>query len=422
MRVLLLTQFFDPEPTIKGLPFARELARRGHDVEVLTGFPNYPGGKLYPGHRLRAFRRELVDGVRVNRVWLYPSHDRSAVRRVGNYASFALSAAALGLAVTRRPDVVYAYHPPGTIGVPAIALAARWRVPFVLDIQDLWPDTIAATGMLSSPGILRTLGAYCRFVYDRATQITVLSPGFREALVERGVPAEKVTVIPNWSDERALSAGADAPSPRAALGLEGRFVVLFAGTMGVGQALDPVLEAAARCLTRVPEAAFVFIGGGTERDRLERVATERGLANVRFLPRVPMEAMGPYLAMADGLLVHLRDDPLFRITIPSKTQAYMAAGRPILMGVRGDAAHLVREAGAGLVFDPESPDALTEAVAALAALSPEAREAMGAAGRDYYRRKLSLSAGVDAFEEVFTRARDAARHPSGALDAPLTRR
>lgn len=394
MRILMVTQWFDPEPAFKGLTFAKELALRGHQVEVLTGFPNYPGGKLYPGYRVRLWQREIMDGIPVLRVPLYPSHDRSSIGRALNYVSFALSAS-IGCTLLARPDVIYAYHPPATIGLPALVAKALLRAPVVYDIQDLWPDTIAATGMVSNGLLLRILGYWCRFVYRSADRLVVLSPGFKKALVNRGVPAKKIDVIYNWCNEGSIgSATASAVSSR--------FTVLFAGTMGFAQALDSVLEAANVCAQTVPEARFVFVGGGIDRDRLERRAAELNLKNVEFRPRVPMNEMGKVFAEADVLLVHLKNDPLFRITIPSKTQAYLAAGKPVLMAVAGDAADLIQHAGGGVACLPENPTEIASAVERLASLDPMSRAAMGKAGRSFYLRELSLAAGVSSFERVLS--------------------
>jgi colanic acid biosynthesis glycosyl transferase WcaI len=200
MRILILSQWFDPEPTFKGLAFARELVRRGHEVEVLTGFPNYPGGEVYPGFRVRPWQRERVGDISVLRVPLYPSHGRSVPGRLANYGSFALSAS-IGSAFVKRPDVIYVYHPPGTIGLPAIIARVFRRAPVVYDVQDLWPDTVAATGTLTHSTVLRLLGRWCRLVYRNADRLVVLSPGFKTALMERGVPESKIDVIYNWCDE-----------------------------------------------------------------------------------------------------------------------------------------------------------------------------------------------------------------------------
>ena len=400
MRILLITQWFDPEPTFKGLLFAQELRRQGHDVEVLTGFPNYPGGKVYPGYRIQPYQREVIDGIPVLRVPLYPSHDQSGVKRALNYLSFA-AAASIGTLFTRRPDVVYIYHPPATVSLPALVLDALRDVPFVYDIQDLWPDTLAATGMMQSAAVLGGVDRWMTRVYRKAAHVVVLSDGFRQRLVQRGVPQEKVTVIPNWTDESQITLPETTPERAQELGLADRFNVVFAGTMGKAQALTTVVEAAELLQGTQPDAQFVMIGGGVEVESLKSAAADRALRNVVFLPRRPPAEIGEILGLADALLVHLKDDPLFEITIPSKTQAYMMVGKPILMGVRGDAARMVEAAGAGLTFEPEQPAALADAVTAMMRLSPEGRTEMGEAGRRYYAEHLSVAQGVRAFVQVF---------------------
>lgn len=398
MRILLFTQWFDPEPAFKGMLFARKLAALGHEVEVLTGFPNYPGGKIYPGYRIRLWARERLDGIDVLRVALYPSHDNSALHRIFNYASFGILAAALGTALIRKPDVMYVYHPPISVGFAAVVIGFLRRIPFVYDIQDLWPDTVAASGMMSNPAALGLLGGLCKFVYRRASHITVLSPGFKAILAKRGVPRGKMDVIYNWCDETAFTS---TSRPVTRLGTADRFGILFAGTMGLAQGLDSVLLAAQICRTTVPVAQFFFMGGGVERTRLERMAGDMQLDNVRFLPRQPMQAMGRVLAGADALLVHLKDDPLFRITIPSKTQAYLAAGKPIIMGVRGDAASLVKQSQSGVFCEPGDPQSIANAVKELVDAGRENLAAMGRSGRAFYDGALSASLGAEAFDRVF---------------------
>ena len=399
MRILLLTQWFDPEPTFKGLLFARELAARGHEVEVLTGFPNFPGGKVYPGYQIRPWVHEQIDGINVVRVALYPSHNSSGLHRVFNYASFALSAAVIGTVLIKKPDVMYVYHPPITVGFAAAVIGFFRRIPFVYDIQDLWPDTVAASGMMSNPGALGLLGSLCKFVYRCASHITVLSPGFKKTLAARGVPPGKVNVIYNWCDEKVINVDYE-PGEHLASRVD-KFSILFAGTMGTAQGLESVLQAAQICQRTAPTAEFVFVGGGVERAKLERMAEKMQLDNVRFMPRQPMHTMGGILAGADVLLVHLKDDPLFRITIPSKTQAYLAAGKPILMGVRGDAADLVKRSQSGVLCEPSNPQSIADAVKELVDLGPERLAAMGRNGRALYDRELSVSIGVEKFVNVF---------------------
>lgn len=401
-RILLLTQWFDPEPTFKGLVFARELVSQGFEVEVLTGFPNYPGGKLYPGYKIKWLQREVIDGVQITRVPLYPNHDQSAIKRVLNYASLAASSLIYGLFMAKRADVIYAYHPPLTVGVTASLLRLLRRIPVVYDIQDMWPDTLRATGMLNNARALNVVAAVCGWVYRRVDHIVVLSPGFKRLLTARGVPERKLEVIYNWADEAALATPqGGVPKELAAHGRA--FYILFAGNMGKAQALDAVLDAARLLQERGSRVRWAMLGGGVEVPRLKQRAADMRLDNMVFLPPVPMTEVGVYLNAANALLVHLRKDPLFEITIPSKTQAYMAVGKPVLMAVDGDAADLVRQSSSGVVAESENPQALAEAAERMASLNAEELVAMGQRARAYYQQHLALQVGVKRFGEVFRR-------------------
>jgi colanic acid biosynthesis glycosyl transferase WcaI len=398
-RVLLLTQWFDPEPTFKGLVFARELLRQDFEVEVVTGFPNYPGGKVYPGYKIRWIQRERIDGVEVTRLPLYPNHDQSAIKRVLNYASFAASALFYGLFMAKRADVMYAYHPPLTVGVSACLI--RWfrGIPLVYDIQDMWPDTLRATGMLHNPRVLGLVGRVCDWVYRRVDQLVVLSPGFKCLLVHRGVPERKIEVIYNWADESALmtplgSLPANFPG-------RDRFKIVFAGNMGKAQALFSVLQAAAILQGRGSRVCFVMLGGGVEVGRLKELTNALALDNVVFLSAVPMAEVGTVLSAADALLVHLKKDPLFEITIPSKTQAYMAVGRPLLMAVNGDAADLVTQSDSGLAAESENPVALADAAQRLADMPWDQLHTMGSRAQQFYKERLGLAVGAGRFGDIF---------------------
>lgn len=401
MKVVLLTQWFDPEPTFKGLTFARELVRQGFEVEVVTGFPNYPGGQVYPGYRISLIQREEIDGVRITRLPLYPSHDGSALRRIANYASFAASSLLYGLFGMKRPDVLYAYHPPLTVGVTASLLRLFRRIPVVYDIQDMWPDTLRATGMINNEKVLSVIEKICRWVYNRVDHVVVLSPGFKRLLLERGIPEQKVEVIYNWCEEDGLR----TPTKTCPPGFPdtSRFRIVFAGNMGKAQALGAVLDAASILATLRPDICFVLVGSGVDLDGLKTEVANRQLNNVVFIPRVPMNQVGAILAAADALLVHLKNDPLFAITIPSKTQAYLAIGRPVLMAVPGDAAALVQRAGCGVSAEAENPQSIAAAAITLAEMPAAERLIMGRRSRDYYWKHLSLSVGAGHFAECFRR-------------------
>lgn len=400
VRVLLLTQWFDPEPTFKGLVFARELVKQGFEVEVVTGFPNYPGGKIYPGFKMRLIQKEIIDGVKVTRLPLFPSHGQSGVGRVLNYASFAATSLVYGLLFAKRPDVIYAYHPPLTVGIAASIIRFFRRVPVVYDIQDMWPDTLRATGMFSNERLLAIVSRVCDWVYRHVDRLVVLSPGFKKLLIERGVPEKKIDVIYNWCAEEEVTSTHEA---FFSFSDASKFHVLFAGNMGKAQALDSVLDAAKILQQRAKAVVFVFLGGGVEVDRLKLKAVEYSLDNVTFLPAVPMTEVGKYLRAADALLVHLKKDPLFTITIPSKTQAYMAVGRPLLMAVDGDAADLVKESGCGVIVESENVDSLVSGVETLLDSSDDERALMSNKGREFYRNNLSFSIGALKFANIFKR-------------------
>jgi colanic acid biosynthesis glycosyl transferase WcaI len=397
MRTIFLTQWFAPEPgAIRGLPLARWLTGSGHDVRVLTGVPNYPGGRVYPGYRMRLWQREVMDGVPVLRVPLYPSHDVSSVGRVANYTSFALSAATLGAALVDRGDVAYVYHPPATIGLPATVLRTLRRMPFVYHIADMWPESVVESGMLRGAAVRRVVGGllsiWCRAVYRQARAITVLSPGFKRLLVERGVPGNRIHVIYNWTDEAMFR-----PEPRdealaRELGLAGRFNIVYAGNLGPLQGLDTVIRAAAS-VRSVRAIQVVFVGVGQQEPALRALVRSLGATNVRFVGRRPYQEMPRISALADVHLVHLRDLPFFRATIPSKTQVALACARPVLMAVNGDAADVVQKAEAGVTCPPEDESKLADAMVTLAETPHDELEAMGQRGRRFYLDEMSLDIG-----------------------------
>jgi glycosyltransferase involved in cell wall biosynthesis len=413
MRILFLTQWFQPEAFFKGLPFVKALKARGHEVEVLTGFPNYPGGKIYSGYNIRPWKFELMDGVPVHRLALFPSHDASGVKRILNYLSFGLTATAFGPFLIKKPDVIYVYNLV-TLGLASSILRTLYRCPVVYDIQDLWPDSVMHSGMMKQSALHGVLNTWCQFVYRKASHLTTLSPGFKAELTKRGVPEENVSVVYNWCDEKHLSMAdkddaiiSEIRGKESAIISEIRgkesFVVLFAGTMGIMQGLDAVLDSAQMLMKIEPKVKFVFVGGGIEQKRLEQSVVHRNLTNVTFIERQPPEKMNTILKAADVLLVHLKDTALFRITIPSKIQAYMFAGKPVLVGVQGDAAELISDSDAGKVVEPENPESITRGILELFRMSDAERSVMGKNGRKYYDEKLSMEAGVSCFEKIFHR-------------------
>jgi colanic acid biosynthesis glycosyl transferase WcaI len=402
MRILLLTQLFQPEPNhLKGLAFARELIARGNDVQVLTGFPSYPSGRIYPGYRQRLFTKEKMGGIQIIRVPIYPSHSASGLGRALNYLSFMITAVIPGLFRIQRPDVIHVYQGPATLALPAILLNLILRIPYVLDIQDLWPDSVVSSGMMKIRGGAAILEHWCQLTYRCARRIVVLSPGYKATLIRRGVLAEKIDVVYNWTDEgsrivpvggRALENGASRRVP---------FKVVYSGNLGPVQALGSVIDAAAILDRRHVPVIITFVGDGAESESLRKKARMAGVNNVLFISRQPPMVARALVQDADAALVHLRDDNLGRIGIPQKTQAYLAAGRPIIMAARGESADLVRRAGAGITCEPEDPEGIASAIEALMKLPEHRREKMGLLGREFYGQNLAFKVGIARMLEVF---------------------
>ena len=389
MRILYLTQWFEPEThVIKGLRFVRALQAAGHEVTVVTGFPNYPSGRLYPGYRLKLIQRERIEGVDVVRLPLYPNHDSSSVRRSLNYLSFFFSALTYLLVRRERFDRAYVYHPPITVGLAAAVAGLFRRLPFILDVQDLWPDTLAATGMEGGRRLSGLVGVLCAFVYWRAAAIVAQSEGIRVALAARGVPAGKLTMIHNWAIAEPCQVG---PSPPL---VPHRFVVVYGGNLGRAQGLRTVLEAAARLKDSRPDILIRLYGDGVEAVSLRELALALDLRNLEIHAQVGKDEINEVFARADALLVHLTDHPLFTITVPSKIQAYLATGRPIAAGIAGEAARLLADSGAAMVAPPSDPGALAEAIAALADTPADTRRRMGLKGRNYYLRNMAFQTGL----------------------------
>ncbi len=403
MKVLLYTQWCTPEPAFKSVPFGRALVERGHEVRILTGFPNYPGGRLYPGYRLRLWQRETLEGIPIYRAPLYPSHDGSTMRRAVNYASFGIGSAAM-LLLGWKPDVVCVYN---LVTLGSVARIGRMLrgVPFVLDVQDLWPDSVFQSGMGTS-WMRRPIEWICNFAYRGADRIVAQSDGFRDELIRRGVEPRRIEVIHNWIDEGGTGeAGvAEDVDKHEGLQLHGRFNILYAGNLGAAQGLENAIQAASITSRLAPNIQWVFVGNGVMKKSLMDMASKIAPQTTLFLPARPLSAMPALTRRSDVLLVHLRDSSLFSITIPSKIQSCLAMGRPILAAVTGDAARLVERSGAGCVCVPGQPDRLAHAAQRMAKLEFEERDAMGSKGRSFYSAELSMAKGVASFEKVLLNA------------------
>jgi glycosyltransferase involved in cell wall biosynthesis len=382
VKVLLLTHYYPPEvgaPQARLAELARHLTRRGHHVRVLAPPPHYPTGVVPPAYRGTWLRREVLDGIPVVRTWVYAAPNRGIAKRLLNHVSFTVSAL-YGAPFAGRPDVLVVETPPLFLGLTALALSRLWRVPYVLNVADPWLASAVEMGVLRNRLAIALGRALEKLLYTTATRITTVTRGMYQGFLREGVPKRKLALVTNGVDTTFFRPDAPgAAALRRRLELGERFVVLYAGTHGLTQGLETVL-AAARQLVDDGRTLFLFVGEGAEKARLQELA--RDLPNVRFLPNQPKDAMPDLLAAADACVVPLRDLPLFRGALPSKMFEAMAAGRPLIMAVPGEAAALTWRARAGLCVPPEQPAALAAAVARLRD-DPVLRRALGANGRAY---------------------------------------
>lgn len=375
-------------PAARADELSRHWARMGHEVTVLTGFPNHPTGEVPVEWRSRLrglFYSERVTGVKVARTWLWPLPNRKAYERILNYASFWLSASLRGLLLS-KPDVVIATSPQLLCALAGWWLAWCKRVPFVFEVRDLWPESLAAVGAGGEGSVLhRVLGAIAGFLYRRSQHIVVVTPAFKEHLIQVWrVPSQKISVVENGVETDLFR-----PCPPAIVpGTEGRFVICYIGTMGWAHGLESLIAAAERLREGFPEGIFLMIGEGAEKERIVELAAARGLTNICFLAQQPREQIPAYIAGADICLVILRKTELFKTVIPTKLLEYMACEKPVIVAVDGQARQIVEAAGGGVFVEPDDSDALAAAIPALAADS-EGRRRMGICGRQYIVSRLS---------------------------------
>jgi colanic acid biosynthesis glycosyl transferase WcaI len=399
-KVLIVTQYYPPEPFRVG-DLAEGLVERGFEVTVLTGFPNYPKGKIYDGYTLKPYQVEYQNGVKVVRVVLFPDTSYSALKRAINYASYAISASLIGpfLIDKKSYDSIITWQlSPVTIGLPAVAIKTvqRSKAPIFFCVQDIWPESLAATGANASPRVIAWIRKLVGFLYHSSEKVLVQSLGMVPKVLEYGIPKDKVGYLPNWAESLYRPVAYNENLAREE-GFEGKFNVVFGGNVGSAQNLEVVVEAA-KLLQGFPDIRFVIYGDGAHRTTLEKAA--EGLSNLVFRGRRPAEAMPELYALADVLLVTLRREPLFAITVPSKVQSYLACGKPILAGLEGSGAEIIQEAQAGDCFIPDSPESLKEAVLKLYSLPPTQRAQLGANGRRYFETHFERSAVLDKLAKL----------------------
>ena len=392
-------------PAARAAELAHHWAQSGHDVSVLTGFPNHPTGVVPEEWQARLRRltyRETVDGVSVFRTWLWPLPNRKAHERMRNYASFCVSAALRGLTIP-RPDVIIATSPQLLVGLSGWWLGFARQLPFVFEVRDLWPESLAAVGVGGEGSLLHhALGAIAGFLYQGSNRIVVVTPAFKEHLIRHWrVPEEKIAVVENGVETSLF-----APQPHQAdqslrkqLGAEGKFLASYIGTLGNAHGLETLLDAAAQWQKPNPGVLFLLIGEGAEKERLKAQAQSRGLANIRFLDQQPREKIPALISASDACLVLLKKTDVFKTVIPTKMLEFMSCARPVIVGVDGQARQIVEAADAGIVIEPENAEALIHAIDQLA-VNPELGAKLGQNGREHILQHFSRDRTAEKYVQI----------------------
>lgn len=399
MRLLVISQYFWPED-FRVNELVRELVRRGHDVTVLTGKPNYPGGRVFPEYAAAPERFAEYEGARVVRVPMSPRH-RGRLGLLVNYATFAVSATLVGAArLARRTfDAVFVFEPsPVTVGFPAVALRALRGWPVAFWVLDQWPETLAAVGAVRSERALSLVGQVVRFIYERCDLLLSPSRLLIERIAQYARPGQSIAYFPNWT-EQAYAFEGIAPAPEVPR-QGGVFTVMFAGNIGEAQDFPTILDAADHLRDRA-DIRWVVVGDGRMAAWLRDEIGRRGLdERVLMVGRFPAHRMPSFFQQADTLLVSLRADPIFTMTAPGKLQSYLTSGRPVLAMLDGEGASLVTAARAGVAVPAGDATRLAQAVVHLAELPPEARAELGRNGMEYARREFSREVLVDRLESM----------------------
>jgi glycosyltransferase involved in cell wall biosynthesis len=414
VHILFLTHYFSPEnnaPAARVHGMAREWARLGHRVTVLTGAPNVPAGVVYEGYRNRLYQEEWIDGIRTVRVWTWLAANRGRVRRGLNYLSYLAAAGAAGPLLRPRADVVIATSPQFFAGWAGWPVARAHGAPFVLEIRDIWPDSITAVGALEEGRVINALEKLERALYDGADHIVAVGEGYRQNMIRKGVAPAKIDVVTNGVDAELFEPRERDEALRARLGFSPEtFVVTFAGTIGLASGLEVALGAARRLTASSRgDIAFLLVGDGAVRAELEAAARAEGLDNVVFTGMVPRAELPAYLASSDACLVHFRKQDLFGTILPSKFFEDAAMERPILLGFEGDARAMLEEADCGIAFEPSNDAELAAAAERLAAASADERRRLGRNGRRYVLEHFDRRRLAHDYLEILERVRAAHR-------------
>ena len=403
LRILVVSQYFWPE-NFRINDLVKEWVQRGHEVTVLTGIPNYPAGKVFEAYQAQPSAFAKYEGAEVVRVPMLP-RGRGSLRLMLNYLSFVVGSGIFGTWRLRgKPaDVIFVFEPsPVTVGLPAIWFGKIKKAPVVFWALDLWPETLAAVGVVRSPRVLGWAGHLVRNIYNRCTLVLGQSRGFLGSIAHYCDDRTKIRYFPTWAEDVFMDDSVK-PAPEVPVWTDG-FTVVFAGNIGEAQDMPAVLDAAERLKDNI-SIRWIIVGDGRKSDWLQAEVARRGLDKQVLLPgRFPVERMPSFYAHADALLVSLKRDPIFSMTIPGKVQSYLMAGIPLLGMLDGEGAAVIRDAHAGLTCEAGDSAGLAQAVLTLAAIPPAERKQMGLNGREYAQKEFGRAQLMGRLEALFAEA------------------
>jgi glycosyltransferase involved in cell wall biosynthesis len=402
LRILIITNHFWPE-NFRITDLAVGFRERGHEVSVLTGVPDYPEGRYYPGYGVIKRRFEQYRGVNIARFPLIPRRRGRALQLALNYFSSAVFSCLFAPFYCRKKfDVIFVFGTsPITIGLSAIVMKRLRSIPMVFWVLDLWPESLSATGAVRSSFLLRLVRRMMRFIHGQSDRILISSRGFVGSILTTGGYEREIVYFPNWVEPEYLQPK-EEPIPGVLPKMPEGFRVMFAGNIGAAQDFGTILNAAER-LSIYPDIHWVIVGDGRMADWVRSEVSQRNLEEqFHLLGRYPAEMMPRFFDLSDALLVTLKREPIFALTVPGKLQSYMACGKPIIAGLDGEGASIVQEAEAGLTCPAESPVELADQVMALYRMSPEERREMGENGRRYCLEHFERTKQFDALEKLMT--------------------
>jgi colanic acid biosynthesis glycosyl transferase WcaI len=405
MKIVYISQYYYPEPHSIHAELAETLSSYGHEVIVVTAYPNYPLGKIYEGWKQKLFGQwEFINGVSVLRCPIWSDHSKSVLLRGLHYISFTLSSTLLILFRVPQTDVFLVHHPPPSLAIPALLFNKCGKCSYVFRIADLWPEFIAGAGISKNKTLLKIVEFFMKLIYRAASHIIVPAPGFKRRLINKGVPSNKISFISNYADESIYYPQDKDKKLQQKLGIQkSDIIIIYAGNIGQPQRVD-VLVDSMKLIKHRPEIKLFIIGDGHNKKSLQQSCLNERIESIIFLDQMSSEDVNRYYSIADALFIQLEDQLIWTDTIPSKIYAYMLAGRPIIAAIKGDGADIVSASQGGYICEPCNARAIAYCILSIADMSIEDRMLMGKNSYNYVINNFSKNLMIKSIENVLITA------------------